>query len=67
MLSWLVAAGVLLLLLYATFLLFFNLDSEQETNLEAFLHTPAKAHDDGKTELAYNDKRLWSVSLDLIA
>ena len=52
MLSWLVAVGVLLLLLYATFLLFFNLDSEQETNLEAFLHTPASGDNDGKTKRA---------------
>ena len=48
MLSWLVAAGVLLFLLYATYLLFFNLDPEQETKLEDFLHSSASAGDDGK-------------------
>lgn len=49
MLSWLVATGVLLFLLYATYLLFFNLDPEQETSLEDFLHSSTSADDDGKT------------------
>ena len=48
MLSWLVAAGVLLFLSYATYLLFFNLDPEQETNLEDFLHSSAITGDYGK-------------------
>ena len=38
MISWLVAAGVLLVLAYATYLLFFNLDPEQDTRLEDFLY-----------------------------
>jgi hypothetical protein len=53
MLSWLVAAGVLLFLLYATGLLFFNLDSERETNLEDFLRSSASADKDGKTGIGY--------------
>lgn len=39
MISWLVAAVVLLIVAYATYLLFFNLDPEQETKLEDFLHS----------------------------
>ena len=39
MLYWIVSAGVLLFLAYATYLLFFNLDPEQETKLEDFLHS----------------------------
>ena len=51
MLSWFVAAGVLLFLLYATYLLFFNLDPEQETRLEDFLHS-SSAPDEGNLQTA---------------
>ena len=46
MIAWVVAVVVLVIVAYATYLLFFNLDPEKETRLEDFLHS--KQTFDGK-------------------